>query len=176
MITLRRRILLILLCFVIIYLIFLGAGCTYRNNLISTGKEAFTRGELDKAKGIFEEYVSFSPHKSEGYLYLGFINLYQDNIKDAIQHFENSLEYNDEPDLEYLGLGQAYLSLLEYDTAKAYLEKTREVNTYPVTEYLLGFIYFREGEQFNAKKAFNIASKTYPDRGEIWAALGKIFF
>lgn len=152
----------------------MSSGCTYREKLITSGKAALSNGDLEKAKVIFDDYLSFSPHKSEGYLYLGFIALYQDRIEDAIEHFENSLKHNDEPGLEYLGLGQAYLSLLEYDIAKEYLEKAREVDEYPVTEYLLGFIYFNEGKHFKAQQALNVASKTYPKRGEIWAALGKI--
>ena len=158
----------------LIILFFLLSGCTYRDELISSGKDTFRKGDLDKAEEIFAELTQFSPRYHAGYLYLGFINLYQDKINEAIKYFEKSLVLNDQPDLEYLGLGQAYLAMSKYDLAREYLEKARMVEQYPVTEYLLGFIYLYAGESEKAQEKLHTASKSYPERGEIWAALGKV--
>ncbi|AZR72889.1 hypothetical protein BBF96_05485 [Anoxybacter fermentans] len=164
------------LCIIfLIILIIFSSGCTYRASLISSGKDALIKGDLVKAEAIFKDLLSFSPHNYEGYLYLGFIYLYRDRFEDAIHAFQTSIQYNEQPDLEYLGLGQAYLAIKDYDKARTFLEKAREVANYPVTEYLLGFIYLNEGDQYQAKKALSTASKFYPDRGEIWAVLGKLF-
>lgn len=159
---------------ILLFLFILISGCTYRSYLVSAGKKNLSLGEFERAELVLTDVLKLAPKHQEANLYLGFTYLYQDRLEEAVQAFQISLEGNKEPDLEYLGLGQAYLALGEFELAREYLEKARQADTYPVTDYLLGFIYLKNGDPSKARQSLNIASKAYPSRGEIWAALGKL--
>lgn len=158
----------------LLFLLFLVSGCTYRSHLVSRGKENLSLGEFEKAELVLTEVLKLAPKHQKANLYLGFTYLYQDRLEEAVKALQISLEQNKEPDLEYLGLGQVYLALGEYELATENLEKARQVDTYPVADYLLGFIYLKNGDPSKARQSLNMASKVYPSRGEIWAALGKL--
>lgn len=158
----------------IIVLVIFTSGCTHFKSLVNLGKEALYQGDLKRAEAIFFDLQAYAPNSYEAYLYLGFISLYQDRPEEAIDYFADSIKYNQQPSLEYLGLGQAHLVLKNYQIARSYLEKAQEMEEYAVTDYLLGFIYLHAEERSRAKTALNKASKIYPERAEIWATLGKL--
>lgn len=158
---------------VLLLLILLLVGCSPKK-MLEKVDQYLIEGDLEKAEQTLIEVVDRWPEDAAGRRNLGFVYLYQGRIEEAIGEFETALEYNKKPDLEYLGLGQAYLSKGEYDRAKEYLEKARSVGSYPATEYLLGFLYLDDEDLPKARVALKNASKVYPERGEIWAALGKL--
>lgn len=162
-----------LLALIVVFLL-ITSGCTYYKSLSSSGKDALLQGDFEKAEAIFRDLQEYAPNSFEAYLYLGFISLYRNCPKEAINYFEKSIKLNKKPSLEYLGLGQAHLILKDYQVARGYLEKAQEMEEYSVADYLLGFIYLQAEENSLAKATLNSASKTYPERAEIWATLGKL--
>ncbi len=165
-----RRLLIVISLLIILF----STGCTHFEYLTNLGKEALFKGDLTRAESIFQDLREYAPHAYQSYLYQGFIYLYRDRPQEAIEAFHSSLKYNKEPELEYLGLGHAYMALRDYEKARDYLEQAIAGENYPVAEYLLGFIYLQADHKSAAKDALNAASKIYPERGEIWAALGKL--
>lgn len=165
----KFRILLILLLFAV-----LTTGCTYRATMLDAGERNLAKGNLEKAREIMDEVLKYYPHDAKAHLYRGFLYLYEDDMPNATKSFEASLKYNKKPDLEFLGLGQVYLILGDYKKSREYLEKAQSIEDYPVTDYLLGFIYLEQGEMTESRAALKKATSFYPDRGEVWAALGKL--
>lgn len=165
----KFRILLIFLM-----LLSLTTGCTYRTTMLEAGERNLARGNLEKSRAIMDEVLKYYPNDAEAHLYRGFLYLYEDDMQNAIKSFEASLKYNKKPDLEYLGLGQVYLILGDYQKSREYLEKARSIKNYPVTDYLLGFIYLEQGDMTASRDSLKKATEFYPDRGEVWAALGKL--
>lgn len=158
---------------VLLLLILLLVGCSPKK-MLKEVDQYLIQGDLEKAEQTLNELVDRWPENADGRRSLGFVYLYQGHIDEAIGEFETAIEYNKKPDLEFLGLGQAYLSKGEFEKAREYLEKARSKANFPATEYLLGFLYLHEEETPKALVALRNASKVYPERGEVWAALGKL--
>ena len=81
------------------------------------------RGQLDKAKEVYEKSVAADPRFADGWMNLGAISAQMGNFPEAIRYFEEALKYDPENVRLLTMLGSAYRDIGQADKGQPYLDK-----------------------------------------------------
>ena len=150
------------------------------------GRILLEMNQLDKAEEVYLDLLKENPSIREKGVFnhqLGLINEKQGKYKEALDHYQTSLEFNkqilpeDDPNLasSYNNIGAVYVNMEEYPKALSYFEKSLAIHkkTLPDTHPLLAVSYKNMGSALNGlgeytkalellNLALTIFSKTLP--------------
>ena len=134
---------------------------------------------LDKAEHHLKEAIALKPDYSDAYNYLGVIYFRQGKVNQAIEAYNKALEnllYTKPQDAHY-HLGIAYMSLKEYQKAKAHLEEAIQLVPDFVAAYnILGQVYEGLGQYSKAKYSYEKALEVNPEYVDAYLNLGKLLY
>ena len=137
------------------------------------------KGLLDKAEHHLKEAIALKPDYSDAYNYLGVIYFRQGKVNQAITAYNKALEnllYTKPQDAHY-HLGIAYMSLKEYQKAKAHLEEAiRLVPDFVAAYTILGEVYEGLGQYSKARYSYEKALKINPEYIDAYLNLGKLLY
>ena len=137
------------------------------------------KGALDKAEYHLKKAIELKPDYSDAYNYLGFVYFRQGKVNEAIQVYNKALEnllYLNPQDA-HLNLGVAYLSLKQYEKAKAQFEEAiRLVPDFAAAYHSLGKTYEGLGQYDKARTSYEKAVEFNPDYAEAYLSLGKLLY
>jgi len=137
------------------------------------------KGVLDKAEHHLKEAIALKPDYSDAYNYLGVIYFRQGKVNQAIEAYNKALEnllYTKPQDAHY-HLGIAYMSLKEYQKAKAHLEEAvRLVPDFVAAYNILGEVYEGLGQYSKAKYSYEKALEINPEYIAAYLNLGKLLY
>ena len=143
-------------------LIYAKIGIIYVNLLIVANR--IDRSYLKKARQFADKVFELEPNSSMGHTILGFIELYEGNIRDAVIRVQKAyiLNPNNHDNLWLLILMYSYLG--KFEEAENFSAKMGEVDPYnPVYNALLAFAYYMKGDLNNAFEEIQKGFEIYPE-------------
>lgn len=141
----------------------------------------YKQGQFREAITEFERVLAEFPEHSDSWKYVGLAFYQLKDYKSSIAPLEKALalkrkENRNDPDL-YRALGQAHISLNQYDKALPYLETLARVQMSLASNYyLLGVVYANLNRPAEASDAFQKSVKLDPKDGDSWYYLGAQHF
>jgi len=96
--------------------------------LINDGDEARQRGDLDRALAIYSEAKANQPKNAEILFKMGYTMSELERYDEALEYFENSLEYDDKNPFAYLEISKIYKKLGDDEKAEVYHKKGVEID------------------------------------------------
>ncbi len=126
--------------------------------IIKKATEFHSRGDLKKARELYQEVLEIDEKNLHAHVLLGSIFYYFNDVVDAERHYRRALELNPNYAMPYFNVGVIKQDKGELDEAielyKTAIEKNPE---YPQAYYNLGAIYKDKGDLFEAFKNFKMA-------------------
>ena len=93
------------------------------DELIQMADEARERGDFDRALAIYSEAKINQPQNAEILFKMGYTMAQTERYDEALDYFQNSLEYDDENPFVYLEISKIYKQLGDEEKAQSYYEK-----------------------------------------------------
>lgn len=90
-------------------------------NMLSRAREMGLAGEVDKAVKIIKNIIADDPDITDAYFALGNIYFKQENYKEAIVHFKESLERKPDDTFTIINIANAYRRMGKQDEAEKFL-------------------------------------------------------
>ncbi len=132
--------------------------------LVEKADEAYESGDLGGAKALLAEADVKSPNNPEILNKLGFILAKEGDTDRAMEHYQASLEVNDEDDMVHSALASLYREQGDYEQAKEHYEKALAIDSeYATTYFNFANLLVDMDEKERAKVMYEKALQYDPD-------------
>jgi tetratricopeptide (TPR) repeat protein len=127
-------------------------------------------GKPEQAREYLDKVITMNPSNAQGYLVLGYLDFWEDNMQEAILNFYKSYKLDETfwKPMNLGALGVCYERSGFFDMADFYYKEKLKLD-YDSLEYLESMINM-EGMRGNISESYNLAEQLFQkDSGEIWA-------
>lgn len=133
-------------------------------NLIIKASKLHQKGDLLKAKSLYEEVIKLQPINFDANHLLGVIALQEKNFQHAIDLINNSIKINNKVESAYKNLGAAYIELKNYKMAANAFSAALELNSKDSQIfYNLGCVYQFTDQYDTALEYYNKSIEINPN-------------
>jgi len=152
-------------------------------DLVQQGNALYAEGKYEEALEAFKGFQEKTPEFFEIYINIGNCLVKLEKYDEAVAQYNKFLETAKEKELKVelqaqamASIGEIYLKKDDMTTAQSYFMKSIDLNPKDeILAYNVAEIFFGNGNNEEAIKYYEIASKARPDWGDPYVKLGYVY-